>query len=326
MEPIWKDYLVDLGAAPLSTGVAFSIVDDEDEVTIFTGRAYPRYNNAHVNIRINDICAEYLNNELFDSDGEWLVRPFSVYVGATKVAEVEFYNNWSYDLAFVPERDGFAFPIVRTFAKWQYIPITTLAPINAIVTDADGTAHSVPVKTYESADFNNDFNNDFLISVVAYGGARMLDMRAYPNAVKVEMGGKTWVASKACPRYVLYYKNAYGGWDSLPLDGRPTRADAVTRHTLDRSYNNGTPTSRGKANWLNEIHPTWELRTGWLNAEQSRMMHHPLNSTSAFLHDMETGQVDAVVLTNSTTEYKETPGMLYAYTLEVSLAQDRIRR
>lgn len=326
MEPIWKDYLVDLGTASLATGAAFSIVDEGDSVTIFSGRAYPKVDSGHVYIRINDICAEYMNNELFDTAGVSLTRTFSVYVGATKVDEVTFYNDWSYDFAFVPERDGFAFPIVRTFAKWQYIPITALAAVTATITDADGTQHTLQVPTSLGADFNDDFNRDFLIEAVAYGGAGLLDMRAFPNAVRVEMGGKTWTASKACPRYVLYYKNAHGGWDALPLEGRPTRADAVTRHTLDRSYDNNNPINRGRANWLNEIRPTWEVRTGWLNAEQSRLMHHPLNSTSAFLHDMETGQVDAVVLTNSTTEYKETPGMLYAYTLEVSLAQDRIRR
>lgn len=46
--------------------------------------------------------------------------------------------------------------------------------------------------------------------------------------------------------YVLYYVNAYGGWDSLLVGGNVMKRDEFTSHT----YRNK---NRGKVKYLNEI-------------------------------------------------------------------------
>ena len=58
-------------------------------------------------------------------------------------------------------------------------------------------------------------------------------------------------------------------------------------------------------------------------------MHHLLNSTEVYLYDILKDQMIPVVLTNSTSEYKTYRNngyKLFNYTIEVSYANDRIRR
>ena len=329
MEPIWKDYIVSLGAGYLQTGKEFSIVKlTGGNTTIFSGKAYPKTSSGEVLVRINDICAEYLKTDLFGDD--LFSSIFQVRDGGGNVVDtVTFYNDWSFDNHFLLSRDGLSFPIVRTFAWGQLLLYSTTgsAPV-ATITNLDGTQESVTLSGYDRKDdfLHGDFNEDFAKSSLLYGGAWALNLLDYPGAVAVEIGGQRWVRSQACPRYVVYYRNAYGGWDALPIEGKHEKADAVTRHTREQVYNNGTSRNRGKSNFVNELRRTLQLHTGWLTLEQSERMHHLLNSVDPFVHDLQTGEIYAATLTGSTTEYKEGRGKMYAYRIDAELAQERIRR
>jgi hypothetical protein len=71
------------------------------------------------------------------------------------------------------------------------------------------------------------------------------------------------------------------------------------------------------------------MHTSWLPDDESSRMHHLLNSTNVFLGDLVTGQMIPVILTNTTTEYKTykgNGGRLVNYTINVTIAQERIRR
>ena len=140
------------------------------------------------------------------------------------------------------------------------------------------------------------------------------------------MAGKTYLASKYCPRYVLYYLNAYGGWDALPVEGKTRESDSVSHYNNEMVYDNTDPSARGKENYLNELKHTFEFCTGWLNNQQSSKMHHLLNSPSVFVHDMESDLIRPVVLTNTSTEYKNDKSSWQSFTIEAELAQSRIRR
>ena len=328
MNPIWKDY--DVALVP-QTSTAFRISTGGS--VIYTGRAYPRPGDANIIVRINGICADYMRNAFLDSGSTYavtfLVEEYDTTLESwEEVVEVTFFDDWSYDYAYIPEVDGLAFPVVLTFAPGQVLLYSALggAPL-ATITDEDGTIHSATMSDhFTEADFTTDFNGDFARSALLYGSAYGLYLRNYPNAKYVEIGGKKWVRSDACPRYVLYYKNTHGGWDALPLEGRVTKQDNLTRHTAERVYNNGRSYERGRTNYVNEIGRRWTLRTGWLDGGQSARMHHPLNSPDPFLHDLATGLIHPVTLTASVTEYKDQAGQLHSYAFDAELAQERIRR
>lgn len=328
--PIWQDYFVDLGAPDSpGAGVPFSIYAVAQSATIYNGTAYAKPGAGTAVVRINDICADYIAQYFLTAPDPQMpaVAEFQVYAGGNLIDTAEFYNNYSYDPLFDPAADGLNFPVVNTFAPLQFIPWSLWggeAVDTAVVTMANGQVFTYTPVKYRAGDFADDFNEDFLKAEEYFGDAYVIPMQDFPGAVKVEYKGRTWHASKACPRWVLYYSNAFGGWDALPVEGKAVRTDALTRHNTAQAYDNRTTTARGLRNYVNEIRPAWELWTGWLNNQQGERMHNLLNSAQVFLHDMESGIVRPVVLTNTTTEYKE--GRLVAYSINAQLAQDRIRR
>ena len=69
------------------------------------------------------------------------------------------------------------------------------------------------------------------------------------------------------------------------------------------------------------------MHTGLLNDDEASRMHHLLNSTEVYLYNMNSGEMIPVTLNNTQTEYKTHKGNgAITYTIEATLAQDRIRR
>ena len=332
--PIWKDYIVDLGEpASVGGGVSFYIYSVSRAATIYEGVAYARPGETHAFARINDICADYLAHYFMqERDAATPARAtFEVYSYAAgsdeKVAEVTFFNDWSYDPYYDPDTDGMNFPVVLTFAPGQYIPLTIPDdnPGTYTVTCENGMTYTGTPVRYQAADFNDDFNGDFLVNGVYYGDPYVINMADYPGAVSVEYGGRTWRRSDKCPRWVLYYVNSHGGWDALPVEGKSSRADGVKHYETAQVYDNAITTARGRRNYVNELTARYTFWTGWLNDQQSRLMHNLLNSPSVYVQDQEDRAIYPVVLTNGETPYKENPGKMKAYEIRAELAQDRVR-
>ena len=285
-------------------------------------------------VRINDICANYIYHYFLEQSNPSMPAKanFKVYAGAvgsgTQKDSVDFYNDWSYDPLYNPASDGMNFPVVLTFGARELIPLTLWSgsPSAATIYMANGQTFSYTPTKMRGGDFNNDYNLDFLIESQYFGDSYVLPMADFPGAVRVVMAGKTYLASKYCPQYVLYYLNCYGGWDALPIEGRTTKSDSVSHFTTEQVYDNSRTSARGKTNFLNDLKRTFEFHTGWLTGSQSARMHNLLNSPSVFVHDMETDMVWPLVLTNSSTEYKNQAGVLHSYTIQAELAQERTRR
>lgn len=149
------------------------------------------------------------------------------------------------------------------------------------------------------------------------------------EAIEVQSTGATYRFVDTCARYALYYVNAYGGWDTLVMDGTDMEQDELTRHEATRVYDNNSIQNRGTVNHVNEIQKSWTLHTGYLTDEQSGRMHHLLNSVQVYLYDIESGSFLPVVLTGTSTEYKTYRNQgrrLVSYEIQARLAQDRIRR
>ena len=80
---------------------------------------------------------------------------------------------------------------------------------------------------------------------------------------------------------------------------------------------------------MNELTRGYTFRTGWLTDDESARMHHLLNSTDAYVHDLVDGTIVPVTLTGSETRYKtfRTNGRRFIdYTITAQLAQERMRR
>ena len=140
-------------------------------------------------------------------------------------------------------------------------------------------------------------------------------------AQNVVINGVTYNVVDTCAKYVLYYQNAYGGYDSLLIEGMSSEEDAVSRKTMSDID--------GKKNYLNDISKTITLHTSWMTDEESLRMHHLLNSNLVYLHDLELNEVYPVILNNSNTQYKTYKSngcKLVNYTIDVTLAEYRRRK
>ena len=333
--PIWKDFYVNLGTA---YSVQFRILVDDD--VIYTGKAFKRPGKANNEIRINDICADYLEHVFpaleqttFTGSNQpmtFVIQTLSGSSWSTR-ASVQFDNNWSYDYNYNPATMGMSFSVNNKIDIRQWVVFTAYnaLTITATITLANGS-FDVIIPVEISDDFNDDYNFDFSQSVkTAQTGTAVFNLSQWGDVQSLTIGHKVFKVVNNCNRYALYYVNAYGGWDSFLIEGNHSVSDNLTRHTRETEYDNRSIQNRGVHNYVNEITKTITLHTSWLSDEESARMHHLLNSTNVYLGDLVTGQMIPVILTDTRTDYKTykgNGGRLVNYTINVTIAQERIRR
>ena len=337
--PIWKDKIVDLGT---SESVDFCIkLDHPSGEMIYRGKAHRRPGESHINIRVNDICADYLQNTLptlSQAEFSELSFPLKFYVQRlidgewVSATSFEFLNDWSYDYAYDVATMGMAFPINGRIDARQWVVYTAYnaEEVTAVITYTDGTTSSVIIPIAISDDFNADFNLDFARSARAAGsGTAVFDLSAWEDVASITINGKVFKVATDCRDWALYYVNAYGGWDSLLIEGLVTERDNLTRHTREMEYDNRDSKNRGSQNYINEIEKVYTINTSWMSDDESARMHHLLNSTEVYLGNINTGEMLPVNLVNTTTDYKTYKGngaRLVNYTFDAVLAHNRVRR
>lgn len=343
--PIWKDYFVTLGTRAV---IPFRIrVQDQSGDIIYNGKSHIKPGETNNAIRINDICADYLTNALPAlSQAEFSALSFPLnFLIETLIQtapgepadweyldKVQFMNDWSYDDSYNPATMGMSFPVNGRIDSRQWLVFTAYnaSTITATLTFTDGTTSQVFIPVEISADFSDDFNTDFARSARAAGsGTAVFDLSAWDNVASVTINGKTWEVVTDCREWVVYYVNAYGGWDSLLIEGNTIERDSLKRYTREMEYDNRDIKNRGRQNYVNEISKAFTLHTSWMSDAESLRMHHLLNSPEVYLFNINTGDMIPVVLNNTTTEfktYKNNGRRLVNYTIDATLAQDRIRR
>ena len=341
MAAIWKDYYVTLASM---TAADFRVcTGGYGSFVIYTGMAVAKPGASDIAIRINDICADYLrttvpNFELRYTAGLLALTFYVQYkpVGGgswTNLESVTFTNDWSYDYDYDAARDGYSFPILQEADPRQLLLLTVPAGtdyVTATITNVDGSTQTEVLTVRATADFNGDYNNDYshISGAASAGGVVQMDLAQYPLAAGVTINGITYrVTNGRCRDYAIYYVNAYGGWDVLPLYG--TRRDAYTRHEYGIDYDNSQASAQGRKDYLNEVEVRWNLKTGMLTELGGQRMHHLAGTACAVIHDLATGRIYPVTIATDSVQYKtyrsegRTP---ISYELEAVLAQDRQRR
>ena len=313
--PIWRDYTIQYDTT--AEYLSYSVACDGD--TIFTGRAYKRPGKTSVRFKINDICAPYLFMDrlaFYDDDFEpsdTVKRVFNVTAASgEQIALVEFYLDWSFET-----RDaitaGASDPITNEVAQWQYV----------VASFYDTTNVQAIVKQGNATD-----------KITLYSGAKksgtgVIDLFNYTDAESVSIGRYQYRVINGCFRHVLYYVNAFGGWDSLIIKGMAKEADSYKRSTYKQTYDNDSTVARGTVNYQNDYEKSFSLVTGWMADDDSLRMHHLLGSTNVYLHDLTTHNVYPVTIDDKSCEYKtyrNQGNRLVNYTLKITIAQDFVRR
>lgn len=336
--PIWKDRIVTLASNTDFADFEIRVGSLAGEL-IYSGRAYARPGETDVTARINDVCSAYLSASLPDLGSRFtsmqVSETFVTAVGGVAVDTVTFVNDWSYDPAKAWASGSIlSDPVTGELDPRQVLFFSVLSgaqTVNVTIYFTDGTSAVVAVPVAFTADFNDDFNGDFSQSDdPSRSGTAILDLSQFTDVDRVRFGGVTMkVRAQGCARYLVAYVNAFGGWDTLVLDGNYNRQDALVRHTLDVIADNADLSARGRKDYAIEISPSWTLRTGFLTDDQSLRMRHLLNSVEVYLCDLTEGSWRPVVLTDTETpvlNFKGNGRRFNEYTFNAQLAQERFRR
>jgi hypothetical protein len=310
---IWKDYEVSFGS-----------VDEADYTieaggaAIYSGHAVRRPDQAQLTVRINDVCADYLLHALPSvstkvSTAEDSAVTFTVKDGGgSTVDSVQFVADWSYD--------------------YDHTPSALSDPVNGRVSAQQALLFSVLGTSGQTVGLAYQGGATASVSVTASGGPVQVisvPLSSYTGLDTVTAGGKTYKVVDECNRYALAYVNAFGGWDTLLMEGRCSLADGYDRHTMLQRYDNAAQSARGRVEYANEVTRRWTLRTGWLTDGQAGRMHHVLGSTHVYLYDISDAVLIPVVITEQDCEYKTyrgNGGQLVNYVIGVELAQEITRR
>lgn len=144
----------------------------------------------------------------------------------------------------------------------------------------------------------------------------------------VGLGTLTWDEPRNCAPGALYFRNAYGGWSNLLIDGSLVESNDVARWTRKMDYDNSGTFPVGERNYVEETTKRWTVNTGAMTDAESANMWHLLTSTDVWLHDFTKDTVLPVILEGGAQEEKKYKigRRIVTYTFTCRLAQERIRQ
>lgn len=143
----------------------------------------------------------------------------------------------------------------------------------------------------------------------------------------ITIGSSRYIVTNTCYRYCIYYLNQYGGWDSLLFRGKELKTDELSRLSYKKNYV-ANSTDFHKVDYLTTISERWQLNTSFLDDVESSKMINLLASNKLYIHDLQTGHIAPVNVTNSNCEhknYKNQGRKMSTYNVEVSASQPKYR-
>lgn len=323
--PVWKDTYFEY---PDVNTLSYTIYDRDN--ALYSGKSVAVPNSLGVSFNVNKICSNYLNSKLPEGIKEGYYtnsnysKNFTIKNDKNSIiGQYWFYNSYLYDddkeTVMLSEhiRDKYVIDrrqyfICSLFNRNKGNASFTLRYATATTTTGtiydgviDNTAQSIII---ERDKYKNDTN--IIRVAVTTEGNIIADIE------------------DTCYEYCLYYCNAYGGWDSLLIDGNVKKTDKITSKYYTRDYDN-TTTQSEKTKFANVINTDYVLYTGWFNdAEQSRL-YHLLESTEVYLHNLNTDKIYPVNITNNSCEYKTFTNngrKKFNNTINVEVAQSKVRK
>ena len=334
--PIWKDYFSNLGA---NASQYFRIQVGGN--TIYQGKAVRAASSGNLYVRINDICADYMSQRppsVPNATPAQVVFPLSFVVQKssngstwTTVETVAFNDDWSYDPTFDPSVNGYSFPITGRVDLRQTVFQTRAATGTVSIAAKYGTTN----RTISRSAVNTSDGTALKNSLIHAGGAWLdfpvptYEVYSSKTITQFTIGNSVYVVSPKCCEVVLYYKNPFGGYDHLLIEGTARKRRSVSRDTFTANYDN---TAQRREEWVfeGENTETWTLHTGLLTDIESARMPYLLESTDVFFCDLANASVfiPALIDTNSydIKKFKSNGRTMTDYGFDVRIAQKQYRR
>lgn len=190
-EPLWKDYIIEIGDYDSKDFTVYVAIGGEQQ-KIYEGTAYRKPGEQLLTVCVNDICADWMAENLAALDDDTLASTtlplvFRVYWQTSESsaisAPVQFVNDWSYDYARDIRGDGMSAPIDGR-AYWDMpLPFTSLDNSLALIAYMkDGTRKDM---TVTAADIPEDYKGTDLGRALRTAGC----FTALLGDIKIEPAG-----------------------------------------------------------------------------------------------------------------------------------------
>lgn len=310
--PIWKDYIYTI---PFQADrIQYELRYNGN--AIFRGYSYEL--DSSNDICVNEVARDYLYTSFPTTHNIWYQdysasRSFELLIGLsedsdpdTKVADITFTYDWSYDDSLPASESWLAMePLQYTLDSRAY----HLFSVNTQATLTNGS----------NITYTNSNNARSIISAKLPKGTYTLSHSTY---------SRTFTVQDNCGvRYCLYYVNSRGGWDSVLVDGVSMQTDKYDRETYTKNYR--TPSiNRGVTEYRNNITESWTLYLKSLGDARNPIFHNLFESTNVYLHDLEEGRIVPVVITSREMQYKTRKNQgkkVYTYEITVESSQRKLR-
>lgn len=319
IKPIWEDTVY---SEQLVDSFFEYHIDDTDDTILYAGKAYKYPNEDKGEVYINDITENFLTNHISFNLGFGemtdFCKNFKFVTSSGNTNTYTFYNDWSYENtnAMTYKHQILNDPITRKVDSRQFFFLNVLNL---------GSSAIVTVQVNGSPE-----------PAIALSGNKATSLvRKYsaPCGSKIEIGTSDNTESLEytfdSKDYCLYYVNAFGGWDSLLIDGNTKRTDQIVSSEQYIKKAKANSLEFGKTKYLNTIVPSWTLYTGHMSDEESSKMHHLLESTEVYLHNLIDDTITPVLITDTSCEYKTYSNngkKLPSYIINVEASQEKYRK
>ena len=323
--PIWKTMNVEI---PIVTPF-YSIKKGDD--LIFSGKVYAQKTDSVRSINVNDIIEDYTSDGIdITSSQRWQKteneKVFTLATGVNENEMSDMFNlvvadDWSYaDRA----RTYFTSdPICYTLDSRQYFIFSVQNRYGDTLPSYSYQTDTMSVDGVETGDYKVVSDESYTQIIKDISNIKTIDITEMNNVDDTRYFKVCTTKNKYC----LYYKNLYGGYDSILLNPTSQLSASITDNTLTTDYDT-TVLNHYKRSYSKTIQNKWTLKTNLLNDTQSEKMRHIYTSNQMWLHNLETGRLYAVnpvdkTFTEKTFKSNKHKPLSYTITVEEAYTQDR---
>lgn len=323
--PIWKTMNIEI---PIVTPF-YSIKKGDD--LIFSGKIYAKKTDSYRNINVNDIIEDYTSDSIdITSSQRWQKteneKVFTLATGVNETEMSDMFNlvvtdDWSYN-----DRARTYFtsdPISYTLDSRQYFIFSVQNRYGDTLPSYSYQTDTMSVDGVESGDYKVVSDESYTQLIKDISNLKTIDITEMNNVDDTRYFKVCTTKNKYC----LYYKNLYGGYDSILLNPTSQLSASITDSTLTTDYDT-TTLNHYKRSYSKTIQNKWTLKTNLLNDTQSEKMRHIYTSNQMWLHNLETGKLYAVnptdkTFTEKTFKSNKHKPLSYTITVEEAYTQDR---
>ena len=226
--------------------------------------------------------------------------------GDNLVASLYYYYDYSFDKDFKLTRNQ---PILNYFDVRQDIILSFL--------NLPGETNTVTIPT-----------GPFILHLKFDTPGIFHHKRTYDegNVIVNAPDRRTVLTSKnTCAKYAIYYLNPLGGWDQLLIEGKVVKTIKLENKTFKRNFDNNTNEFENK-HYLTNLTTSYKLTTGYLTDAQAKLMPNLIETTKAYLCELDTKNYIPVLINNNSVDiktYRNQGRKLFTYTIDVQESQNK---